>query len=841
MASIDYQEARKEITKMFRTKDSSGRKVIFWYDPPMNFKEDILSDSFDCCRVLVCEKNEFSIKKTIEHDEVDTNFLIYIPTDKPVDTENWLLDILTYSEEYYADTVALTMRRLGLTNTDLRRIVERYAKFFDNETRNKKLNSYVEVCDQMRGDELKMAMICVLVKASSRSIESVITELVFDTSSGTKYADIKKFGFDDYLWDEISSFYNYEGDQKIEVLIRKFLFTALLEQNADFGDLPSFYQQYMISGVGKMDAKFFVDKIKTDKRYPILQFDIAGELKIEGLLVSRNIACVKEADIFECIDIQIIKTIAESLKNGSLDYDTFDRVIASRINSIWYDEHKTEYELLASTIAFLRILEKPVPNQLLSTDYIREYTKIYYRVDYHYRHICTCYRCIVHPINEFDWLMERVELVYQSKFLDALGKEYSDSLTRQGEWRFAGIPMTTDFYRSVQRNNYKKCIVIISDGLRYEIAQELYDRIQVDSILKGSVEISCAISPIPSETRYGMAALLPHKSISYSNEAVFTDGQPTNGIVARDAVLKAKNSSYAAIGYEEINSMSRPELRSYMTEKSLVYIYHNVIDNAGEHNERKVFDVVPTAINEILMLVRKLYNSLQISNFYITADHGFLYRSNRVDESLKYSNVVSMHPTEASKRYVLTDDSSFSIPYTLEFPLVAEDGNYKVVTPYSYDLFKTQGSGLQYIHGGASLQETVVPIIYIGELSSAKNKDAVTPVGVRLKSITRKITNRSFALEFEQYEKVEGLKQPISCETYIVDEDGNNVSGTYPFMASSTSDDAATRVTSVRFTLMNIQFDRSKRYFLVLRDTAKPDEYIEKEQFIIDILALKVL
>ena len=74
MASIDYQEAKKEITKLFRTKDC-GRKVIFWYDPPMNFKEDILSDSYDCCQVLLCDKNEFFIKKTIEHDEPDKDFL----------------------------------------------------------------------------------------------------------------------------------------------------------------------------------------------------------------------------------------------------------------------------------------------------------------------------------------------------------------------------------------------------------------------------------------------------------------------------------------------------------------------------------------------------------------------------------------------------------------------------------------------------------------------------------------------------------------------------------------------------------------------------------------------
>ena len=45
-----------------------------------------------------------------------------------------------------------------------------------------------------------------------------------------------------------------------------------------------------------------------------------------------------------------------------------------------------------------------------------------------------------------------------------------------------------------------------------------------------------------------MAALLPHKILSYDNGMVSVDGLPTNSIVARDAVLKAKQESYAAIG-----------------------------------------------------------------------------------------------------------------------------------------------------------------------------------------------------------------------------------------------------------------------------------------------------
>lgn len=838
MASIDYREARNEIVNMFQADDSSGRKIIFWYDAPKIFAEDVAADSFDCCRVLICDRNEFTIKKTIEHDDLDSNFLVYVPQERPVDTENWLLDILMYSEEYYADTVALVMRRLGLTNSDLRRIVQRYQKFFDSEARIKKLADYVQINDQMPGDDFKLGMVCVLVKANARTIESVLTELVFD--GGSKYSDVQKFGFEEYLWDEISRYYNYEGDQRIASLTRKFLFTALLEQKADFGDLPSYYQQFIIEGPGRMDAKFFVDKVKTDKRYPKLQAEIAAEMSIEGLLVSRDIACVSQADVFECIDVHVIKTIAQSLKNGSLDYDTFDRIITQRMNAIWYSQYKAEYELLSSCIAFFRLLERPIPTELLATEYVQKYTEIYWQVDYHYRHFCVSLRAVEHPLDEFEFLADRVEMTYQYKFLDVIGKEFSDALARQGEWRFSGIKPTSTFYQDVQRNNYKKCFVIVSDGFRYEVAHELFDRIQRDSVLKGTETLSCAISPLPSETRFGMASLLPHQSLTYQQGDVLVDAKPTNGTQPRDAILKSKKTSYAAIQYEEITNMSRSELRTYMADKSLVYIYHNVIDNAGEHNERRVLDVAETAIQELLDLIKKLYNNLQISNFYITADHGFIFRRNTVMESDKYGGIVGLHPTETNKRYVITDDPSMSIPYTLEFPLSGDQEGYRVILPYSYDLFKTQGSGLQYIHGGASLQEIVVPIIHIGELRAAKNKDAVTPVGVRLKSVTRKVTNRSFALEFEQTEKAEGTKQAISCETYMVDEDGNKVSGTYPFVAASTSDDPQARVTSIRFTLMNIQFDRNKRYYLILRNTEKQDEYIEREQFVIDILGFRV-
>ncbi len=845
MASIDYQEAKKEIDKIFEN-NVGGRKIVFWYDAPKNFEEDIKTDNFEKCKLLICDRNEFEIKKTIEHDDLESNFLIYIPSEKPIDTENWLLDILMYSEEYYADTVALIMRRFNLSNTDLRKVIESHSKFFDSEARSKKLSSYIKINDSMTRDQFKLAMMAVLTKSNSCTIESILEELVFDVFDNTKYNELKKYKFEDYLWDQICEYFNYEGDLKIETLIKRFLFTTFLEQiendsKESFNKLPSYYDQFIIKEKGVNDARYFINKIKDDNRYEELQNELANEMKIEGLISTKDILSIQNADVFECFDIFIIEKIANSLQSGSLDYETFERIIYNRINSIWYEKYKNKYDLLLSGIKFLKKIEKPISQNSMVNDYIEQYTNEYYKIDMYYRHVCTSFKKIDNPTEVFENLINRIETLYQNNFLDVLGKNYSIALSDQKDWNFIGVNMTSDFYQYIQKHPAKKMFVIISDALRYEIGYEIYEQVKADPILKGGAEIEYAISPLPSETRQGMASLLPHKTITYDNKAFYVDDMPTNSIEARNNILQTKNKSYSAIKFDKINSLTQSELRQYMQDKTLVYIYHDVIDNAGEHTESKVFDVVQSAINEIITLVKKLYNNLQISNFYITADHGFLYRRNEIQESSKYSNIVSLKPTEVAKRYVLTDDENLSIPYTTEFNLVnLSNGNMKAITPNGYDLFKTQGGGIQYVHGGASLQETIVPIIHISELRSSKLKDSIGPVGVRLKSITRKITNRSFTLEFEQYEKVEDKKQAITCETFIIDEFGNKVSNEYKFVANSSSDDPTTRISRVRFTLKNIEFDRSKPYFMVLRNIEKPDEYIEKESFTIDIIGFKM-
>ena len=838
MANIDYEIAKKEIIKKFEEHDN--RVIIFWYDESKSFYDDIKNDSFDGIKKIIYNNNEFAIKHLLEVEDLESNYLLYFPCPRPQDNENWLLDILLYSEEYYADEVALTMSKMNLSNPYLRKVIDRYAKFFKNQMRIEDLKKQVTVNDRIEENDLINGMIAALVKAKSIKIEAILTELIFDVTIGSKYQEVVNFGFEEYLWNQINAYSNYSGEQSILSLVKQYMMTAVAK-TTKIENYSSFYKQYIIdsSNQASNDALLLVDNLKTDNRYFDLQKYISQELRVYELLHTRGIDDLGDSDVFEIFDSFIIQTIFEGLSQGSLDYDFFKMVVKNRTNSFWYQKHANEYEVILEIIYFEKSLKIQYFDNQSSEDYIKLYVESLYQVDLHYRHIIS----LLNKIYEYEEVISHLKNSINNKYemyLNNIGSYFSKSLEKKDKWYFLGEIPLSRFYQEIQRVNSKKMFVIISDALRYEVAYELNEIIKTDPILRGKTQLQNMIAPVPSITKLGMASLLPHKELKYGND-VLVDGKSSAGIESRNKILNERNNTFSAIRYDEISKMKRNEIRDYMNEKSLVYIYHNTIDTAGEHQETKVFDAANDAIEEILTLVKKLYNSLQISNFIITADHGFLYREVKVDESLKYNDVAKIKPLELSRRYAVVDNDT-TVPYTLKFDMnyLGED-NPKVIMPYSYDYFKSSG-GIQYVHGGPSLQEIVVPLLKISELRSGALKESVGVVGVRIKSINRTITQRSFTVDFEQYEKVADKKTERKLITYFVDDKGNDVSGRYTFIANSESDDLSQRVSRIRFTLNNIEFNRDKRYLLVLRDDNNNEkEFIEREVFKIDILGFKAI
>ena len=66
---------------------------------------------------LKVEGNEFGTKVRVVRDPNPlAKFLIYVPTARPPDADNWLLDLLLQGYEYKADRASLALQEVGLSS-----------------------------------------------------------------------------------------------------------------------------------------------------------------------------------------------------------------------------------------------------------------------------------------------------------------------------------------------------------------------------------------------------------------------------------------------------------------------------------------------------------------------------------------------------------------------------------------------------------------------------------------------------------------------------------------------------------------------------------------------------
>ena len=144
-------------------------------------------------------------------------------------------------------------------------------------------------------------------------------------------------------------------------------------------------------------------------------------------------------------------------------------------------------------------------------------------------------------------------------------------------------------------------------------------------------------SALPSYTQLGMASLLPNKEIAIAENdsgTVLVDGQSSVGTANRAKILQAAVPGGAqAISAEEFLKLNKEESRALVRDNEVLYVYHNRIDSVGDKKdaEGRVFEAVNDTIQELLVLVKTC--CINFNNMIITADHGFIYQNNELDES----------------------------------------------------------------------------------------------------------------------------------------------------------------------------------------------------------------
>ena len=323
----------------------------------------------------------------------------------------------------------------------------------------------------------------------------------------------------------------------------------------------------------------------------------------------------------------------------------------------------------------------------------------------------------------------------------------------------------------------KKVFVIVSDALRYEIAEELQRKITLEDRYTAELEAACSV--LPSYTALGMAALLPHKNLeltcSNNAVAVSADGLSTLGSAARAKVLASKVPHSSVLTAEELNSLTRDDGRALFRDNDVVYIYHNTIDATGDDlaSEGKTFEAVENAIAEIISMLKRL-TSYNVTNIIVTADHGFIYQNRELpnDEFLS-GEPAGADIAKVNRRFVIGKNLSpvdGLQKYNLE--TLELQGNCEVQIVKSINRLRVKGSGSRYVHGGATLQEIVVPVLKINK----KREGDLSYVDVDIISGMQVITSGQMAVRFYQQQPVEGKLLPRKLEVALYSQDDKLIS-----------------------------------------------------------------
>ena len=461
---------------------------------------------------------------------------------------------------------------------------------------------------------------------------------------------------------------------------------------------------------------------------------------------------------------------------------------------------------------------------------VADYQKQTYLVDSYYRWFYSVYDRM-EDTGRFSQVRERIENMYSFTYLQKVTPKWNLELT-ENLMADTGLKRQEDFYRNYLKayEGKNRVIVIISDAFRYECAKELMERLELDE--KCTPKLECMISGLPSVTSVGMASLLPHKELQVDEKLnVTVDGKSCGDLVSRDRILKAQNENNAALSFDEVASANKETIRELLQKKNIVYIYHNQVDARGDKpaSENEVFIACAEAIEEIHKLIKKLTVNVSAAKFFITADHGFLYKRDKLHEfdKVSYEQEICVYP---NKRFLLTTQKVDEPG--IKSRMMAYLNHLYVTTPIGADIFKVSGGGQNYVHGGSSLQEMLVPVI---ELTTNTKAVAYDYVDVILTSTNRKVTNLITYFDFIQTEKVTDTMKARSLVAYFTTEAGEKISFDVPIVANRREDAPEKRTFHEKFTLKSREYKYGDKYYLVLADANDEKNILQQYEFMIDI------
>ena len=777
------------LVKRFQT-----HRIIFWYDEKKELIEQFSELTIGGVEKIQVQGNEFEVKYIINKQVPKGKFLLYFNGEKPNNEENWLLDMELAHHVFRTDQEAMFLQEIGL-GYHLKELVAEHIEFYKSKERRLKLKELLGEGDEH--EDIRGKMLAVLFNTDYVNLSTFIHEHSTAFIDGNERYDkeLDRYNLTKYYWGKIKHQFNYQSETPS---VYDFLL-EVFNTNFTLGDKTELTKE------SRLLISLWKDTIQYRESFGKVSDKIALDIDVETKLNSASLDDIINDDLFRLTDRKIIHDLVNLVSEEAISNDKVVQAIKKRENKFWYSESEFFYKCLEYGTETIRLIRKHASSKYSNFhEGVEHYSSVLFEVDQAYRKFVWSYRKSKQN-KILANLADKIEKVYSNDWLLTYSNNWQTVVDNLDTWPATERTSQQRFFEQhVEQFTAKKqrLFVIISDALRYECGAELSKRLQSENRYESSIEYM--VSSLPSYTQLGMASLLPHKELSFQDksDSIKADGMSSSGIQGRSKILAANSGVRAtAVKAEDFMKMnSSKEGRDFVKQHDLIYIYHNRIDKTGDDktSEERVFEAVEEELDFLMDMMKKIAN-MNGNNMMITSDHGFIYQHSELEESDFSKSNHKGETWKENRRFVIGKGlSNDDVTKSFKAQELNISSDADILIPKSINRLRVKGAGSRFVHGGASLQEIVIPLVKV----TKKRQDTTSAVDIDIIKSTDRITTNILAVSFIQSNLVTDQILPRALRAAIYAEDGEILSDLFKYNFDIAEGSERQREVKHRFQLM---------------------------------------
>lgn len=417
-------------------------------------------------------------------------------------------------------------------------------------------------------------------------------------------------------------------------------------------------------------------------------------------------------DTFPFEERSLLQAAIRGLANSDLDVTR--RLLSTREDSVWAGsgESQAQWELVRAGMSLVEAcedLERQLPaNVRTQGALITFYLTNLREADRLQREFEQAAGDLLDPYGLMHKVIEQARARYR-RLIEVVQGAFVKHLDASG-WPPSGLNANADTFDRLVAEPLKydghKVAYVMVDALRFELGVALQKMLSED----GPVELEAAYAQLPSITVVGMASLLPGAradlTLKHANGAVapFLGDNLVGNVQQRMGYLAKRYGDRFA----ELTLTDFLRSKSKVADAvDLLVLRSTEIDKQLETNPETTLSLIPSTLKSIRAAIHKL-RGIGFQEAIVVTDHGFFLNasSGAGDVGVKPQG---NWPVNAHDRMLLGDGTPDGHNLVVSAEKLGVKGEFaQVAMPRGMVSYR---AGHLYFHGGASLQEALVPVL----------------------------------------------------------------------------------------------------------------------------------